>query len=185
MQCDKTAKNGKRCEREAPHRGHHGNKWCPCGRNEKHSGQDYCLKCFAEHMRTYSRGESPSGLLGRFRQLLNVAKHDARRRKFKPPNITAEELVVAWERQGGSRNDLSKPVKCAGTDRLITLYEARLEHKHETGEFRGFVCDDANVAEGRLSKMTPQERVLFIERVFPETAALIRASDISEEETAA
>lgn len=179
MQCDGLAKNGKRCEREAHpgNRGPHGNKWCACGQNEKHSGQGDCVKCHTERVRKRSRGEGPSGLIGRFRRLLYMAKRNARNRKFKPPNITAEELVVAWERQGGSRNDLSKPVKCAGTDRLITLYEAVVEHNHETGEFRGFVCSPANSAEGYLSNVTLQEGKLFIERFFPEIAALIRASD--------
>ena len=177
-QCDKLAENGKRCEREAYHRSKHRNKWCPCGRFEKYSGRDYCLKCSVDRNRKYQRGEGAFGLISRFVYLLSKAKISARDRKYEPPNITAEELVIAWERQGGSRNDLLKVAKCAWTDRLVTLYEATVEHNHETGEFRGFVCDDANKAEGKwnhMNRMTPQERALFIERVWPETAALIRA----------
>jgi hypothetical protein len=57
---------------------------------------------------------------------------------------------------------------CAWTESPLSLTEARLEHNHQTGEFRGFVTNAANSAEGLLNELTPQKQALFIERALPE-----------------
>jgi Recombination endonuclease VII len=190
MQCTGIAKNGRQCEREAGHDlgggiNGHSNRWCSrCGENLKavvKSGRknSWCFSCqvavAAEWRRTHlkahrasvsraRRGEGQRGLVSRMCYLLSAARKTAKKHGYLPPNITPERAVAAWKKQRG---------RCAWTGRPVSLLQAKLEHNHQTGEFRGFVMQDVNVTEGSLIKLTPQEQALFIERALPETYALI------------
>jgi hypothetical protein len=99
---------------------------------------------------------------------LNKLRHIAKRFNFEPPHATPKDVLMAWVAQNG---------KCIWTNEPIALLGigTDLSHNHRTGEFHGFVLHYANVAEGMLRRLTPGGRVNFIERVFPETAKLIRS----------
>ena len=116
-----------------------------------------CLRYRASHKEKLSsadarrhRGEGPSGLLGRFKRLLNHHRSDLRKKGVALPNITPEELVEMWNKQAG---------RCAVTGRPITLLgrNTNLDHNHETGEVRGFVLHGVNAAEGRIKDFTREE----------------------------
>jgi Recombination endonuclease VII len=99
--------------------------------------------------------------------LLTGARNTAKTNAHLPPDISPEQLVEAWHQQNG---------RCAWTDRSIDLLGrgTAIEHDHDTGEFRGFVCAAANAAEGHLAKLTSIERATFIARAFPETAEILQ-----------
>lgn len=156
--CGKVCANEIPCDREAGHSGHHTNK--------KQQSHEHLVA-----MRQQRRqGKGRKGLLGRMRVLLHIANSNARTGNYLPPNISAEALVDAWEKQGGNRYNLSQLAACAWTDRPMALMAARAEHNHDTGDFRGFVLNDANTLEGLMTRLTVEEQVKFIERALPEAA---------------
>lgn len=166
MTCFGQAQNGKRCERKVNHNGSHGNCWCSrCGNKLKTGKESWCTNCRNTAVRVRSKGNGPNGLLSRMRYLLRAGRRAAKAYAYRPPNISAQDLVNAWYNQKG---------RCAWTDRPITLFQAHLDHDHVTGEFRGFVIEAANHVEGLLATLALAEQEKFVKRVFPALYAEIR-----------
>jgi len=95
-----------------------------------------------------------SGLLGRMKHLLYRQRWNAEERGYKPPNITAEQMLRFWIDQKGL---------CAACNGELQLLDSAFDHNHETGEPRGFLHQQCNLMEGHLAKMTREARESFID----------------------
>jgi len=111
-----------------------------------------CRLCSNVRRQKLNRGEGRLGILGRAKYLLRTAKQTARRHGYLAPDITADDLVLLWQKQVG---------RCAACGRPITLLGCCLDHDHISGVCRGFICRGCNVSEGYLRAYTNDELLRF------------------------
>ncbi len=78
--------------------------------------------------------------VNRFRVALYKSKHGARKYRHAACSATAEELAAAFT---------SKCDAC-GVPEIELTKKLCVDHSHETGEFRGFLCHKCNKALGLL-----------------------------------
>jgi len=129
--------------------------WC-ANRTYKHGGTWRCGICIRQHMQTRRAGSGPDGLTGWAIILLRSLKYHSQMGGYAAPKISIAGLVRLRKY---SR-------RCALTGRPLDWSQSplpHLHHDHKTGEVIGFVCRLANVIDGMLAKLTPQERKTFLE----------------------
>jgi len=132
-----------------------------------------CRKCLNHAIKNWTVGVGPSGLLSRMKYLISVSRSNCRKQGGRPVDITGEELLIAWEKQGE---------RCAWTGEFLDSNIPRsyvLEHDHDFGKFRGFVTSSANKAEGFLRKLQPESRARLLAKMFPEEVK--RATELLSE----
>lgn len=100
-----------------------------------------------------SRGEGPSGLLGRMKYIIRGAKRNALWQGYAEIKSTPEQMVEQWESQKG---------KCAACGKPIDLLKSHYDHNHDTGAGRGFLDPWCNRGEGAVRKMTDEEFENFV-----------------------
>lgn len=89
---------------------------------------------------------------------LQTANRTAKAKGYSPPTTPFEKVVSLWYQQEGY---------CASCEIDIGLesctFGCCLDHDHETGEVRGFICNSCNVAEGMLKDYTEDQFYRFCE----------------------
>jgi hypothetical protein len=98
-------------------------------------------------------GKSKEGLLGRFRVLFTASKSRDPRQGYAAFKSTPEQMLIEWENQQGL---------CAACKLPLKILKAHYDHDHTTGEGRGFVHAQCNLAEGAISKMSNEAFENFV-----------------------
>ena len=124
-----------------------------------------CRVCVRKRVRSYQRGNREKHLasrrrwgaeVGRWSQALSNARQHAKRNGHISCNATSRELEAAFT---GKCHVCQVPeIECN--------HRLRMDHCHETGEFRGWLCHECNVAASLL-KDSPEimrKLVKYIER---------------------
>lgn len=90
-----------------------------------------------EKDRKYQK-EYKQTLKGRIANRLTTGRSHAKKRGFTGPVGRPIDVVCLWHEQNG---------KCAGCGTEISILKACLDHDHESGEVRGFLCNGCNVKD--------------------------------------
>jgi len=100
----------------------------------------------------------------RFSSVLFSSKKHARKYDWVPCNATKEELEVAF----------TGKCHACGVPELELNRRLNMDHCHETGEFRGWLCENCNKALGLLKNSSDRILALakYIERVSVLTPSL-------------
>ena len=109
------------------------------GRNGKLYHYNGCKECTNKMQQLWRKNNSERT---RFMQALVASRSLARRHSYKPCNATAEELKAAFT--GFCHNPGCRIPEVECTRKL------HIDHNHETGEFRGWLCQQCNQALGFL-----------------------------------
>lgn len=111
-----------------------------------------CKVCKNAQARKLRKGLGKTGDLGRIKTRLAQGRTVAKINGYQPPLGTPEETLLIWNDQGS---------KCAGCKSPMTLEQSHLDHNHKTGEVRGFLCFNCNLAEGVLKDYTNEQFEAF------------------------
>lgn len=128
------------------------NKFVLWVKSKYHSagGEWTCRRCHNKRNRKYKR-KPVVGDLARIKSRLQAANCVAKAKNYEPPKITPERAIGLWALQNGC---------CAACGTGISLEKSKfgsnLDHDHESGEVRGFVCHNCNLAEGLLKNYSGQ-----------------------------
>ena len=116
-----------------------------------------CGVCRRIQQRSYWRGDSPTGLLGRMRMLLKTQRTAAKRRGNSPLQFSADDMVRQW---------LSQHNLCAACGEGLDIMSAHFDHNHKTGKPRGFVHSYCNLTIGNAKESVARLRACadYLER---------------------
>jgi hypothetical protein len=80
--------------------------------------------------------------------------------RFARTGLTPEQQRALWDAQGG---------QCVCGDDLVDGKWTHLDHDHDTGEARGFLCHNCNLAVGHLKDSPDRARKLaaYLEKHAP------------------
>jgi hypothetical protein len=105
------------------------------------------------------RGESNGGL--RTRMMILLRRLNSTARLVNEPLLltTPDQMVSEWLSQNGKCAACKGPLSLRGTRKGCPQKErgACYDHNHETGEPRGFIHSQCNMAEGHILQMSDEE----------------------------
>ncbi len=124
----------------------------------------WCKVCTCQHKRDRYAAD-PSGFVkasmkyhraNRFKVSLRMLRNTARRKGWQPCTATEEELRASY----------TGKCEICHVPELELTRNLHVDHCHETGEFRGWLCNNCNMAIGfmRDSREIALNAVLYIQR---------------------
>ncbi|MBA4105613.1 MAG: hypothetical protein C0485_07620 [Pirellula sp.] len=92
------------------------------------------------HRRRGYHWESTSTLAGRCKKAISASTSESRRRGFAPCNATVEQLMEAFDGH----------CQCCGRQESEFQRRLSMDHCHQTGNFRGWLCHGCNMCAGQM-----------------------------------
>lgn len=133
-------------------------KWMVNSKSKKNRrGGNWCCRiCLRKWVKQRRDGTGTKGMINRIKNIVWRANSHARSRSYAGISATPEDLLSLWNSQNNS---------CAACGRSLSFATGKgcnLDHDHDTGLVRGFVCRKCNLAEGLLKDYSDEQFSNFV-----------------------